>query len=206
MDANMSDKDQVDMLKRWWRSYGKAITVALAIGLIIGFGWKYYRDSKTQHAEEAAMVFQRLAIADDKDKTKEVKLLAERLIADYADTPYAALANLIMAHEAVQNQQLASAETSLKWVTQHAKANTLRQIARLRLARVLMARFKAKAALVVLQTVDDKTYKPMINNLKGDAYALLNKPKKAVIAYRSAQQGYKDLGVPNPILDMKIAM
>jgi len=205
MDPYLSDKDQVEMIKKWWHDYGKAIVIAVAIGLLVGFGWRYYSGYRVQHAEQASQLFQQLAQMDDASKLDEAKPIAEEIVSNFANTPYASLASLVLAREAVSEKDLLAAEQRLQWVITHSKSDALKQIARLRLARVLVARFKASEALVILQTVDDDTYLPLIEAVRGDVYAGLNDREQSRKAYTAAHNGFKELGVPNPILDMKLA-
>src|SRR3546814_9285197 len=81
------------------------------------------------------------------DKSDVAKPLADKLVADYANTPYAAGAQLRVAAAAVKSSQFDDAATRLKWVQEHAKDDGLQKVAELRSARVLWQQGKLDDAL-----------------------------------------------------------
>ena len=62
MNDNMSDKEQIDMLKKWWTNYGKSILIAIIVGLLLGYGWNYYRTHQATTREQASLIYQKLLI------------------------------------------------------------------------------------------------------------------------------------------------
>src|SRR3546814_15042474 len=114
--------------------------MALAAGLVIGlaaiFGWEGWQKHTTQRAATASQMYDELKQALADDKADVAKPLADKLVADYANTPYAAGAQLRVAAAAVKSSQFDDAATRLKWVQEHAKDDGLPQGAELSSARV----------------------------------------------------------------------
>lgn len=107
MTQNMTDKEEVEMLKEWWNKYGKMITVAVAIGLIIGFGWRYWRQHEIKQVNEASFLFERLGIADQHGQPKMAVQIASKLMTQYDSTPYATTAALWLMRQSVDDKNYA---------------------------------------------------------------------------------------------------
>ena len=205
MNQHVTDKEQIEMIKAWWNKHGKSLAVAVGIGLAIGFGWRYWTVSQERVATQASTLYQRVLMSDLSNLSDEANVQANALIKNYAKTPYAVLAALWQARKAVDDNKFDEAAAKLTWVLQHSKVAAFKQIARLRLARVEIAQKKAQQALTTLQTMDDETYLPLIEKNRGDAYLALGQQAKAKKAYESARAGFSELGIRDPILEMKLA-
>lgn len=203
MTEQFSDKEQVEMLKKWWREYGIVIMVAIVLGLAIGFGWRYWHRHKEEKAVEASMIYQQVQNAAARKQFKMAQSLAARLMEHYRSTPYAAMGALLWARDAVLQNNLKIALDKLNWVIKHGKLDSLKQIARLRAARVLLAEKRYQPALNSLKTVDDPVYEPLIESVKGDIYRALGKDKLAKQSYQAAKSGFEASGIINPFLNMK---
>jgi predicted negative regulator of RcsB-dependent stress response len=123
------------------------------------------------------------ALADG--KADIAKPLADKLVADYAETPYAAGAQLRLAADAVKDSQFDDAAARLQWVQAHAKDDGLQQIAELRSARVLWQQGKLDDAL---KLVDGKSgaFAPLFDELKGDIKLAQGDRGAARTAYQKA--------------------
>ena len=202
---NLSDKEQVELLKKWLREYGVAITVAIIFGLGLGFGWRYWHRHKIEQAEHASMVYQQLQVAASQNQFNIARMLATQLINKYHSTPYASMAALLWARDAVLQNNLKLALAKLQWVVKNGKTVSLKQIARLRAARILLAQKKYQPALNLLKTVDDPVYQPLVDSVKGDIYGAMGKTALAKKSYKFAQSGLKAGGLVDPFLNMKIS-
>ena len=81
----------------------------------------------------------------------------------------------------------------------------LKQIARLRAARILLAMQKNQDALDLLATVDDPTYQPLIDEVKGDIYQAMGQTEQAKQAYESAQAGLSGIVGEDQLLSLQLA-
>ena len=72
---------------------------------------------------------------------------ANLLKSNYRYTPYAALATLMIARNDIYQNQYDKAKIQLEWVMKHASTSSLKEIARLRYARILNQENKPSVAL-----------------------------------------------------------
>lgn len=200
--SDYADQEALDLLKKWWREYGKIALVAILIGLAIGFGWRYWRAHQVAQAERASLIYQQAQWALTQQRWSEAEALWKSLMKQYAQTPYASLAAGFLAQRDVSQNRLAAAVSDLQWVIQHARSASVKQIARLRGARVLLAEAQPQAALVLLKTVDDPTYQPLIDSVKGDIYRTQGQTALAAASYAAAQQGFAAHGITDPVFNL----
>lgn len=185
MTTHYDDEAQAEQLKIWWKENWMALAAGLVIGLGAIFGWEGWQNHKTQRAASASQMYDELKQAIADDKTDVAKPLADKLVADFANTPYAAGAQLRMAAASVKNSQFDDAETRLKWVQDHARDDGLQDVAELRSARVLWQQGKLDDAL---KLVDNKTgaFAPLFDELKGDIKLAKGDRDAARSAYQKA--------------------
>ena len=98
MTEQLTEEEQVEALKKWWKENGTAIIVGIVIGIstIVGF-WKWNEYTETRALEASAMYDK--FITEVTDKNGDVKTVYDTLKKDYEDTSYAALAALRMPGE-----------------------------------------------------------------------------------------------------------
>lgn len=205
MVNDLTDKEQIELLKKWWRDYGKSITVAIVLGLGIGFGWRYWHQYQTHYAERASDIYAQLQVATAQNQKDLAQQLTTQLLQHYSKTPYASVAALMAAKNAVAQKNYSAAFQQLNWVMQHAKLPSLKQIARLRAARVLLAQHQPQAAMQLLQPEDDASYRSIIATVKGDIYTALGNTQEATKAYQTAQNEAHAAGIENASLLMKVS-
>lgn len=205
MPAYETDNEQLDQLKKWWVTNGTWVTIAVVIGLLAGFGWRYWQQQQSDRRQQASLLYQQLIGADSQNKRDEVIQIAAEMTKRYPQTEYASISNLFAAKTAVAQNNNDAAIPKLQWVIDHSKNPSLKQIARLREARVLLAINKAAEAQKLLATIDDKVYQPAIDEVQGDIYTALGDRAKARQSYQAAQVGLSAVLGEDPLLSMKLA-
>ncbi|MDX2165335.1 MAG: tetratricopeptide repeat protein [Gammaproteobacteria bacterium] len=204
MSTYVTEEQQIEMLKEWWKRNGNFAIGLFFVAIFFSLGlhyWYKHREEKLARASaHYEVMLSALVNADEATTLKEANLLKD----DYSRTPYAALAALIFARNDVDQQKYNDAETELTWVMNHGNTNSLRQIARLRLARIDIQLNKPKDALNVLDKVSDSSYMPMIDEVRGDAYLALNQTDNAREAYQKAVNLLPSFAVARPLLTMKL--
>ena len=78
------------------------------------------------------------------------------------------------------------ARKHLQWATEHAKEDEMRDVARLRLAGVLLDEKKYDEALKVLSAKSGEGYTMLFSDLRGDVLTAQGKPAEARAAYQAA--------------------
>lgn len=200
-----TDQEQIETLKQLWRDYGKWIILTIIIGLALGFGWRYWQQQQWAHRQQASLMYQQLLAADSEKKSDVVMQMAGEMVKRYPQTEYAQLANLMAAKAAVSTNNFDAAAQKLTQVMNHSKNKSVQQIARLRLARVLLMQGNAQEALKTLAVVTDKIYQPLADEITGDIYMALHDGAKARAAYQAAQLGLSSVGGEDRLIAMKLA-
>ena len=119
MAEHLSDEEQLENLKRWWKENG-LFTVA-AIVLCIGgyFGWDHWKANQQQQMETASELYQQMmevAIVEPGQKANDtqhrlVNELATQLKEEFSSSQYARYGALLVAKLAVERNDLDAAAT-----------------------------------------------------------------------------------------------
>ena len=188
METYHSEQEQVEALKNWWRENAKGVIGGIVIGLGAVFAvwaWRDYHQTKT---EKAAVEYRQLVDEVKRGAAKEGLERGARLMGEFSDTPYAVLAALANARIALDNDDVAAARKQLEWALAHARETTLQQLARLRLARVMLELGDGQAALKLLSDVEAGGFSAEYAEVQGDSYLALKQPGPARSAYQRALQ------------------
>ena len=186
MAYDLEEQEQIALIKDWWRKYGNLVTsavLALAVGLAGVLAWRYYHSEKSS---SAATLYSQLEAADKANEAKKVQDIAATLAGSHAGTPYAGMAALRAAKTFAAGNDLAGARQRLQWVMDNAKDDEMRDVARLRLAGVLLDEKKYDEALKLLDAKHVAAFDGLYADLKGDLFAAQHKRAEARAAYQAA--------------------
>lgn len=206
MTAYLNEDEQVEALKKWWRENGTAIIIGIVIGLAAIIGVRYWFKYQQTRALNASGAYQHFLDAVGK-KTKDkgaARELADSILDKYKGTPYAALTALKLAKEDVDANKLPAAAKQLRWAMKNPGHKTIAMIARLRLARVLVAENKLDDALTLLNQVKDATFDPRFNIVRGDILSKQGKSMQAREAYQLALTDRSLAGKQRQFVEMKM--
>lgn len=181
-----TDEERVEAIRRWWHANGAAVIVGLLLGISALVGWKLWTDYRQTQAENASQLYMAMIQANTQQQAERAEGYARQLLEEYRNTPYAASAAFELARQAVANDDLPVAKAHLNWVLAQAKRPDTEQIARLRLARVLVASGDGTQALAVLSSDFDRGFSSLVEELRGDAYRQLGQLEQARAAYDRA--------------------
>jgi len=199
-----TEDEQIEMIKQWWKKYGVTSLITFFLVIIAVFGIKMWQQRHERMLYKASAVYERMINASANNDNDLMQLNAARLIDHYRSTPYAQLAALMLARQAVNKGQLDVAEEKLTWIMKHGRNKELRQLARIRASRVLLAERKPEQGLELLQRVDDDTFTASAQEAMGDIYLALGKPDDARKAYNEAINALPGVEVMQPLLQMKL--
>lgn len=182
----VSDEEQLENIKSWLKANGPAIIAGIVIGIAAILGWQYWSHYRAGHAEQASLRYENLAAAMDRSDYAEARSRGEALIQEFSDTPYATLTALMLAQAAVAEGDMTAAAGHLEWVIQHTGLQALKDVARLRLARVLLAEDRLDEAESQLNQVNNANLFAQVEELRGDISWARNQPSEARNAYQAA--------------------
>lgn len=192
---DLEEQEQIDNLKAWWQQHGNLITwvvSALAVAVVAWQGWNWYQG---QQAAQASALFGSLQQAMGQGDAQKVRTVAGELTEKFAGTAYAPMGTLMAAKLSFEAGDNKTARTQLSWVVSHAKAE-LRDVARLRLAAVMLDEQAYDEALKELANAPLPAFAAAYAELKGDVLAAQGKTAEARTAYQSALDAAKDAPAP----------
>lgn len=186
-----TEEEQVEAIKRWWKENAVSLIagVALAVAGVVGWNaWQSYQDNQ---ATAASMRYQQLVnLAGTGNlelaNLEEARSLAQEIVTEHDNSLYADLARLIEARLAVQQDDLDGARSALQAVIDADRHAYLPGLARLRLARLMLASDDAEAALDTLESGIPDALAAQRADVRGDAYAALERRDDARDAWREA--------------------
>ena len=203
MTEYMTEQEQIELLKNWIKQYSLVILAGVAIAVLTIFGWRYWQQRQANILSHASGVYDEMLTMRAQNDIAATLVQAKKLFSHYPKTVYGQMAALMLARDAITRKNYSEAETNLNWVLSHSKITSLRQIARLRLARVMIAENKIADSLIVLNTVEDASFMGLIDEVKGDAYYLQKNFDKARQSYQQALKELPNAEVIRPLLQMK---
>jgi predicted negative regulator of RcsB-dependent stress response len=202
VDEFLTEKEQLDRIKQWWRENGWFLVGGMAIAVVGYFGYNQYQAYRDTRAEQAAELYIRLQQTIEDDRPGGDELLAQ-LRAEYPDSPYTHHASLLIAREMLITNPARAAD-ELRSVMNNSEDPGLAFIARLRLARVLAYQQNYAQALDVLSVPDPGQFAARLNEIKGDIHAAMGETEAARTAYTLALTAPGADGVDRNFVQMKL--
>jgi predicted negative regulator of RcsB-dependent stress response len=183
---DLEEQDQLDDLKAWWAQWGNYVTgigVAVCVGVVGVQGWRWWKHSQAEQASVLYAAVSAAARGNDLGKAKEAMTgLADR----FSGTGYAPRGGLIVAKMMFDNGDKAGAKAQLQWIIDRSDDDSLKQIARYRLAEVQFDDKQYDDALRTLDAKHDEAFAGLYADLRGDLLAATGKAAEARVAYQNA--------------------
>ncbi len=200
MADHLSEEEQLETLKRWWRENGLQLVLVIVITVGGWFAWQQWQENKQTQVEAASLIYIEMmdvaaqsplsALNNQQRETLIEK--AQILKTDYDNTQYAHYASLLLAKFAVGEKRLDDAAKELQTVVDNTRGEELSYIARLRLARLEMGRKNYPQALLVLEGETPPAILAAVAELRGDIHLFAGDNIAARAAYQSALDGVGD--------------
>ncbi|MCP3867156.1 MAG: tetratricopeptide repeat protein [Gammaproteobacteria bacterium] len=168
VDVNLSEEEQVEALKKWWKENGRSLIVGVVMGLGAVFGWQAWNQHQKSIADQASTRYEQLSQAVSEGATESAAKQAESLIEDYEGTAYATFAALELGRIRLEQGDVPGAEAQLGWVLDNSDDRSFQQIARLRLARLLFSLDRLDEAEGLLDQSKKDSFQGEISELRGD--------------------------------------
>jgi predicted negative regulator of RcsB-dependent stress response len=199
----MTEDEQLEAIKKWWKRHGNLIAALVSVVLLCVAGYRYMNWHQEKITQQASMAYEQMMVSFSNHNIKSVRSYANQLINDYSKTVYADVAHMTLAKVYVEKNKAEQAKSELQVVAASSTFPALKQIAKIRIARILATEKAYENALNELSSIDDKTYLSVINELKGDIYGATGQYKNAIDAYHLAITEVKNNGMGNLFLEMK---
>ena len=191
-----TEDDELAAMKDWWQRNGKPLLTGVLLALVVVLGWQAWTRYESNQSQGASMLYQQLLetalTPDGQTDLARVAEIANKLKSEFGGTAYAQYGSLFVAKVAVDNGKLDDAVAELKRVTDKPVSDTLGEIARQRLARVLATQNKTDDALKLLEGDADKAFLASREELKGDLLVQLGRTDEAHAAYQKAKSALSE--------------
>jgi predicted negative regulator of RcsB-dependent stress response len=201
----LTDDEQLEAVKRFTREYAPVLIIGAVLGAGGLFGWRYYQNYQNEQGLKAAAQFAQLSASLQGNDAEKTRQAANDLIQDYPSSPYADQAKLVLARVAVEANQDANAVGPLTEVMSSSKDTELRQIARLRLARVLIDQGKPDDAIKLLSEANPGSFAGRYHEVHADALYAKKDTAAAITEYKAALDAADAGGVDATMVEMKLA-
>ncbi len=204
MDEYLSDKEQVERLRQWWRENGWFLIGGVALGLLGLYGYNQYFAYRDRQSEEAAAAYAAIKReADDGDTAGAASQFAA-MRGEFPDHAYTHQAALLVAKAEVVTAPDAAAE-KLRFTMEQSDDPELSMVARLRLARVLAYQGRHQEALALLDVPDPGQFGGRIAEIRGDIHAALGETEEARTDYLQAMVAAGAELLDRSFLQMKLS-
>ena len=187
MDEFESEDQQIEAIKKWWKENGASLVLGLAIGVGGLLGWREYLSYKTDHSAQASDLYQAVQAQVVNNRLDDAHIEKANIVrAEYSDTPYAALVSMAQARYEYENGDVESAIMHLRWASDNASEGEMQHLARLRLARILIAEAQHDEAEAILSADYPAGFAAGYEELKGDLFLARGEVDQARVAYDKA--------------------
>lgn len=186
MALDHEEQEQLEALKAWWNEHGNLIVIVVAAIAIAAASWRGWEWYQTKQSREASSLYEMLTRAVEAGDAKTMRDASGALVVDYPRTLYASMGALVSARYYFDHRDLKGAKAQLEWVLQHSRSDDLKDLARLRLAAVLLDEKAYDDALKQLDASHGAAYAAQYAALKGDVLMAKHESKQAKAAYEVA--------------------
>jgi len=183
MDIYASDEEKGEEIKQWWRDNGRSVILGCIVSAAIIFGGRYWMTYQQALASNASVVYQQVVLSLNDDNISSAEDKTQQLFSEFSSTPYAVFAAFEMAAQSVDT---VSAQSYLEWVMAHADLLAHKELARLRLAQLLMNDEKFEQSLSLIEQSESPAFSSLLSELRGDILVAQGNTHEARAAYQNA--------------------
>jgi predicted negative regulator of RcsB-dependent stress response len=180
------EQESLESLKAWWVRWGNLTTWILLAALLAAAAWNGWNFWQRRQASQAAGLYEAaLQVMASPDRA-QIARAASDMEDQYGGTAYAPMTALAAAKALYTAGDEAGAKAQLQWTIDHAKDDAFREIAKLRLAQLLLEDKAYDAGLALLDGSPPDAFKGLVADRRGDLLAAQGKAGDARTAYALA--------------------
>ncbi|PMS31724.1 putative negative regulator of RcsB-dependent stress response [Trinickia symbiotica] len=180
------EQESIESFKAWWAQWGNAATWVVLIALIAAAAWNGWNYWQRREAAQAAILYEQVQQAVATKNKADVARDAADMESRHGGTAYGQMTALAAAKALYEAGDTAGAKAQLQWAVDHAKDDEYKEIARLRLAAVLLDEKSYDAGLALLAGTPPEGFKGVVADRRGDLLAAAGKRDDARAAYQLA--------------------
>lgn len=183
---NPEEQESIDDLKAFWKRWGNAISIVIIAVSLAFIGTQAWRWWQNKQAEEASALYSAVSTGVREKDVAKARDAMTQLAERFRGTAYAPRGALLYAKLAWDQGDKTGARAQLQWVIDHAGEDALKEVARLRLAEVLLDEKQYEQALATLDAKHAEPFAGLYADLRGDALAAAGRVGDARTAYQTA--------------------
>jgi len=204
MALDLEEQEQLDEAKVWWKQHGNKVIWGVTVFLLVVAGWRGWETWSRNQAAEASMLFDQAVQATGLNDLKTAKDAAARIMESHSSSAYATPAAWLAGRINYETGDVKSAKAQYEYALEHARDDGVRQMARLRLATLLLDQKEYDAALKQLEDAFEPEFQGLANQLKGDLLAAQGKTAEARAAYKLALEKLGDKSSLKPLVEIRL--
>ncbi len=186
MALDHQEQEQVEAIKAWWKERGSLVLLVISAALIAIAAWRGWDWYQRSQALQASVMYEALVNATQAGDAKAMRDAGGELAEKYPRTLYASMGALVSARFYFDRHENKNAKAQLQWVLEHSSSDDFKDIARLRLAAVLVDDKSYDEALKQLEAPHAAAYAAPYAALRGDVLAAKHDTAAARAAYQLA--------------------
>ncbi|HKT94374.1 MAG TPA: tetratricopeptide repeat protein [Paraburkholderia sp.] len=180
------EQESIESFKAWWTQWGNATTWVVLIVLLALAAWNGWNFWQRRQAAEAAVLYDQVQQAANGSDKAMLTRVASDMEDRFGGTAYAQMTALGVAKALYVAGDTAGAKAQLQWAADHAKDEEFRQVAKLRLAALLLDEKAYDQGLALIPQPDSGPFKGIVADGRGDLLAAAGKRDDARAAYKLA--------------------
>lgn len=180
------EQESIESFKAWWAQWGNVTTWIVLIALLGLAAWNGWNFWQRRQAAEAAVLYDQVQQAANGSDTAMLTRVATDMEERFGSTAYAQMTALGVAKALYLAGDTAAAKAQLQWAADHAKDDEFRQVAKLRLAALLLDEKAYDQGLALIPQPGSGPFKGVVADGRGDLLAAAGKRDEARAAYQFA--------------------
>jgi predicted negative regulator of RcsB-dependent stress response len=204
MAEYINDQDRAQAIQQWIAKYASSVIIGVVLALCLMYGHQYWQKKQVLLKVEASSAYEQLLSISPETNPMTYQETANNIISLYPKTPYASMANFLLAKFYVNQGKYPEALASLGWISAHGHNAIFEQIAALRAARIALTLKQYDQALTDLQQIKSPSFALMADELRGDIALAQGNVEKARTFYTYALQDNQHAQMLQPLLKAKL--
>jgi len=203
VDDYLSDREQEEALRNWWRENWPWIVGGIVLGLALLGAWRYWNTYQERQAADAAHMYEDVRTALERKDVAAASKSLDALATKFDGSAYAQQGRLLIAKAHVESGKYDEALGLLRTVADKSKDKELADVANLRAARLLVQQGKHDDALKLLKPDDLGVFSAPAREIRGDALIAKGDAEGARAEYAAALSG-DDAAINRNIVELKL--
>ena len=183
MADDLTDEEQAERLKRWWDANGTSLVIGVLLAVAAVVGWRMYQGYAQDRADAASDAFGAYVAARNAAESTEEQLAI--LDTDFEGTSYHVFTLLYRAADEVEAEDWEEALALLERAAQLAETDTLTDMVRFRVAKVLYQLDRLDECETELAAITSTGLAAHVAELSGDVFVARGDLDQARIAYQA---------------------